>query len=236
MQAVLDYEKSQKIPIGWINYSISNSGRNGAWQRLERGEIPLDAVFFRDFNADLRDPKRWKEFHAKQQQQQKDSDVPALPDIDAEWLYWEMMSKSRAVDPNMYPALKRLREAADRSGGRLILGALSNTSIFPRGHPFNDDSTPEGRQNKQLKGMFDIFVSSAHVGMRKPDGDIYKYAITRLHEYVKLNDLGAGVRPQDITFLDDIGGNLRTARKLGMNTVSFSTELAFESFLHRYLN
>lgn len=119
----------------------------------------------------------------------------------------------------MWPALQKLRAAADKSKGKLILGALSNTSIFPPGHPFTDTTTPEGKQNAALKATFEIFVSSAHVGMRKPAEDIYKYAITRLHEYVKTNGYGMGVRPQDITFLDDIGGNLRTARKLGMNTI-----------------
>lgn len=55
--------------------------------------------------------------------------------------------------------------------------------------------------------------------MRKPEEGIYRYAVTRLHEYVKLNGYGMGVRPQDITFLDDIGTNLRTAKKVGFNTI-----------------
>lgn len=130
-----------------------------------------------------------------------------------------MMEISREPDPHMWPALQRLRAAADKSNGKLILGALSNTSIFPPDHPFSDPTTPAGKQNAALRGTFDIFVSSAHVGMRKPFEDIYKYAITRLHEYVKTKGLGMGVRPSDITFLDDIGENLKTARRLGMRTI-----------------
>lgn len=126
---------------------------------------------------------------------------------------------ARAPDPHMYPALKRLRTEADKSNGKLILCALSNTSIFPPGHPYHDDSTPEGKQNKELKGLFDIFVSSAHVGMRKPDEDIYRYAITRIHEFTKTKYGGQGIKADDIIFLDDIGSNLRTARKLGMGTI-----------------
>jgi methionine salvage enolase-phosphatase E1 len=34
-----------------------------------------------------------------------------------------------------------------------------------------------------------------------------------------LEGYGIGVRPQDITFLDDIGTNLRTAKQLGFNTI-----------------
>lgn len=229
-QAILDYEKSKGIPVGWINHSISASSPDGAWQKLERGEILLDQAFFRHFKSDLSNERRWREYYARDLERSKKQprsqaaeeaayQVPAVPDIDVEWLYWEMMSISREPDPHMWPALKRLRQAADQSNGKIILGALSNTSIFPPGHPFTDESTPEGKQNRELKAVFDIFVSSAHVGMRKPAEDIYRYAITRLHEYVKLNGFGMGVRPQDITFLDDIGGNLRTAKQLGMNTI-----------------
>ncbi|KAF7197042.1 Acyl-CoA dehydrogenase family member 10 [Pseudocercospora fuligena] len=229
-QAILDYEKSKGIPLGYINYAISASSPDGAWAKIERGDILLDGGFFREFKADLSNERRWREYYARslaktrkeslgQAAEETAYQVPPIPDIDVEWLYWEMMRVAREPDPHMWPALQRLRKAADESKGKLILGALSNTSIFPPGHPFNDESTPEGRQNKELKSVFDIFVSSAHVGMRKPHEEIYRYAIVRLHEYVKLNNLGKGVRPQDITFLDDIGGNLRTAKKLGMNTI-----------------
>ncbi|CZT24476.1 related to epoxide hydrolase [Ramularia collo-cygni] len=229
-QAILDYEKKKGIPQGYVNYCISATNPSGAWQKLERGDILLDAGFFREFKSDLSNEKRWREYYARdlaKKRNEKLSDAaeeaafqaPPVPDIDAEWLYWEMMRIAREPDPHMWPALQRLRKAADKSKGQLILGALSNTSIFPPDHPFNDASTPEGKQNKELKGVFDVFISSAHVGMRKPAPDIYQYAITRLHEYVKLNEYGMGVRPQDITFLDDIGGNLRTAKKLGMGTI-----------------
>ena len=60
---------------------------------------------------------------------------------------------------------------------------------------------------------------AAHVGMRKPAEDIYRYCIVRLHEFVKTKGYGDGVKPEDIVFLDDIGTNLRTAKKLGMRTI-----------------
>jgi FMN phosphatase YigB (HAD superfamily) len=228
-QAILDYEISRGIPPGWINQSISASGHSGAWQKLERGDIPLDAAFFRQFKADLSNEQRWRTYYAKylaSARKEKVSDAaeetayqaPGVPDIDAEWLYWEMMRISRSPDPHMYPALKKLRAAADKSDGKLILAALSNTSIFPPDHPFSDETTPEFKQNKELKGLFDVFISSAHVGMRKPDEDIYRYTITRLHEYVKTK-FGTGVKAEDITFLDDIGANLRTAKRLGLGTI-----------------
>lgn len=213
-----------------MNHSISASSPNGSWQKLERGEILLDQDFFRRFKADLSDEKRWRTYYARYlsaTRKEKLSDAaeeaayqaPPVPDIDAEWLYWEMMRVARAPDPHMYPALKRLRQAADKSNGKLIIAALSNTSIFPPDHPYNDAGTPDGKQNRELKSLFDVFISSAHVGMRKPDEDIYQYAVTRLHEFVKTKYGGDGVKVEDITFLDDIGANLRTAKRLGMGTI-----------------
>ena len=46
-----------------MNFAISRSSPNGPWQRLERGEIKLDAEFFKAFNANLQDEKLWKEYH-----------------------------------------------------------------------------------------------------------------------------------------------------------------------------
>ncbi|KAK5135877.1 hypothetical protein LTR08_004526 [Meristemomyces frigidus] len=229
-QAILDYEQSKGIPPNWINHSISASSPHGAWQRLERGEILLDAAFFREFKHDLSNETRWRTYYAKHLAATKTQalsdaaeesayQAPGVPDIDAEWLYWEMMRVARAPDPHMYPALKRLRAAADTSRGQLILAALSNTSIFPPGHPYYDESTPDGKRHTELRGLFDVFISSAHVGMRKPDEDIYRYAVVRVHEFVKTKYGGQGVRAEDITFLDDIGTNLRTAKRLGMKTI-----------------
>ena len=62
-QAIVDYEKKNKIPKDWINFAISRSAPNGSWQRLERGEIKLDDDFFKGFKADLENPKLWEEFH-----------------------------------------------------------------------------------------------------------------------------------------------------------------------------
>lgn len=191
----------------------------------------MDKTFFAEFKRDLTDEKRWRVYYTKylaNQRKEKVSDaaeeaaytVPPPPDIDAEWLYWEMMRVAREPDPHMYPALKKLRAAAVASNGKLVIAAMSNTSHFPEGHAFNDVTTPEGKQNAELKSLFDVFVSSAHVGMRKPAEDIYYYTLGRVAEFVRQNGgNGEGVRMEDVVFLDDIGGNLRTGRKVGMQTV-----------------
>ena len=229
-QAILDYEKASGIPTGYINWTISQTYPDGAWQKLERGDLVCDSTFYHEWKADLQNEKRWREYYARhlaEQRKEKLSDaaeeaaynVPPVADIDAEGLHLKMMTIARTTDPHMGPALKKLRQHADQSAGKLILAALSNTSIFPPGHPLYDSTNMGGLASKGLNGIFDVFVSSAHVGMRKPDEDIYRYCIIRLHEFVKTKGYGDGVKPEDIVFSDDIGTNLRTARRLGMRTV-----------------
>ncbi len=243
MRAILDYELAQSIPPGWVNFSISRTAPNGSWHRLERGEIKLDTDFFAAFSADLRRPELWREHCAKAAAKLKREDsgekmgleakstttqalvtradaekpkTPPLPDIDAEWMFWEMMRASRQPDPYMFPALKKLKASK-----KFLMGALSNTSIFPEGHPYN--AKPENPE-QDVKGIFDVFVSSAHVGMRKPDPKIYDLAMDWLREAWRRDWGGRDGRdavlgPGDVVFLDDIGENLKGAKRLGMRTI-----------------
>lgn len=118
----------------------------------------------------------------------------------------------------MYPALKKLK-----ASGTFILGALSNTAIFPPDSPHNVEVSHD------LRSQFDIFISSAHVGLRKPDRRIYELAIRELNEFTKAKmpqrpkesalDAEGIVKPEDVVFLDDIGVNLKAAKDLGMRTI-----------------
>lgn len=229
-QAILDFEKSHNIPLGYINWTISQTNPDGAWQRLERGESPLTRVFYDAWQRDLADEPRWRVYWARdlaQRKGQSTSDgaeeaahqAPPPPRIDTESLHNEMMSSARELDPHMGPALRRLRAHADASGGRLVLAALSNTCIFPPGHKLYSAQTADGKASHKLGELFDVFVSSAHVGMRKPDEEIYRYALVRLREFVRTRGWGEDVRAEDVVFLDDIGGNLRTGKRLGMRTI-----------------
>ncbi|KAJ5904266.1 hypothetical protein N7504_006649 [Penicillium tannophilum] len=208
-QAILDYELSQNIPPGWVNFSISRTKPNGSWHQLERGDIPMDAKFFAGFNEDLRNPNLWKEFHEQLHKKKGASGpatIPPLPTVDAEWLFWEMMRISRTPDPYMFPALQKLRES-----GKYLMGALSNTVKFPEGHPYNNDVSG-------VKSQFDFFVSSAHTGLRKPDPRIYEFAIQEMKALAQKRGLPA-VQASDIVFFDDIGENCKAAKNAGMRTV-----------------
>ena len=61
---------------------------------------------------------------------------------------------------------------------------------------------------EQLDALFDAWVISGEVGLRKPDAAIYALAADRL-----------GLAPADCVFVDDLPGNLKPARALGMATV-----------------
>jgi epoxide hydrolase-like predicted phosphatase len=59
-----------------------------------------------------------------------------------------------------------------------------------------------------LHELFDAWVISSEVGLRKPDPAIYELAAQRL-----------GLPPEACVLVDDLPGNLKPARTLGMATV-----------------
>ena len=191
-----------------MNFSISRSAPDGSWHKLERGEIKLDADFFAGFTRDLRNPVLWEKFQGylkqKGRQQQESTSVPP---VDGEALFWEMMQISRTPDPYVFPALKKLK-----ASGQFVIGALSNTVIFPDGHEYNTD-------NAVITSQFDVFVSSAHTGLRKPDPRVYELAIKEMNAAVRTKGIGEGLAPGDIVFLDDIGQNLKGAKQVGLRTI-----------------
>ena len=62
--------------------------------------------------------------------------------------------------------------------------------------------------HEQLPELFDAVVISGQEGVRKPDEAIYEIAIERL-----------ALPAEEIVFVDDLRGNLKPARALGMITV-----------------
>lgn len=154
------------------------------------------------FKADIERPRTWAKFN-REKFQKTESQIPPVPNVDAESLYWTMMSTARVNDPFMYPALLRLKAAGWK------LAAMSNTTIYPEGHPFNQKGEDD------VRDVFEVFVSSAHVGMRKPNRDIYEYALGKVRERWPEE----GVEPGEVLFLDDIGENLKMGRTVGFRTI-----------------
>jgi len=59
-----------------------------------------------------------------------------------------------------------------------------------------------------LSRIFDLFVSSCYVGMRKPDEKIYRLAVDLIQK-----------QPDECCFIDDRPTNIEGAEKIGMRTV-----------------
>lgn len=182
----------------------------------------MDDAFFEGFHRDLHDAARWDAFYRAQQARDPGlpREVPPAPTLNARGLFLEMMTSSTAPDPWMYPALRRLRDS-----GRYVLAAVSNTVIFPPGHALHQPDFFSG----PVRGLFDVFVSSAHVGLRKPDPRMYEYTLREIDRHVRQAGTAEGVRPEEVVFLDDIGENLKAARKMGIRTIKVNLGRAFEA-------
>ena len=63
-----------------------------------------------------------------------------------------------------------------------------------------------------LREIFDIFISSCFVGLRKPEKDIYRLALEVTQK-----------APAQCCFIDDRDLNLESAEKLGMQTIRIQT-------------
>jgi putative hydrolase of the HAD superfamily len=100
--------------------------------------------------------------------------------------------------PSMVAAVRRLREAD------LPLGLLSN-NVAPM-----ERTGPLG----ELLDLFDAVVESSTEGVRKPEPEIYRRALTRLSDAV-----GRPIEAADCAYLDDLGINLKPARALGFSTI-----------------
>ena len=95
--------------------------------------------------------------------------------------------------PAMLGAIRTLRDA------RYSVAALTNNWAH---------EGAGGSETDTLRDLFDVFVESSKLGLRKPDPRIYQHTCEAL-----------GVTPHDAIFLDDIGRNLKAARELGMTTI-----------------
>jgi putative hydrolase of the HAD superfamily len=108
------------------------------------------------------------------------------------------------VRPAMVEAVRRCHE-------RLKTACLTNNWVAvddrmsAPGERSDVAASPHGRL---LADLFDVVVESSKVGVRKPDPRFYELACEQL-----------AIEPHEAVFLDDIGGNLKPARAMGMTTI-----------------
>ena len=107
-------------------------------------------------------------------------------EVEAAGLIERMFAASLPV-PEMYELMRTVRKAGFRT-------CLLSNSWGPGGYP--RDAFPE---------LFDAWVISAEVGMRKPEERIFRHAAGLL-----------GLPPEQCVFIDDLEANIDAAAALGM--------------------
>ena len=104
------------------------------------------------------------------------------------------------VRPDMIRALKKIK-------GNLLQACLTN-NIQPMGKEnFEGNVSASGKHDEVMK-IFDFVFESSKENVRKPDPEFYLRACER-----------GEVNPAEVVFLDDLGINLKPAKKLGMKTI-----------------
>lgn len=212
---IYNYEKKVGLPPV-INFCIFAKGKDGAFQKLERGELKVGPVFYKLFEEDIADPENIVKF--KEHLKKRGRPIPAnLPDrviINGEEMWKTMMGDSSTVNDDMVKAIKRLRAYGFK------VGALTNNFKDEPSAEKSDPSLlthrdkPEPRHQTatgekfDLPSLFDKFVESAIIGYRKPEPKAFAIACEEL-----------GVKPEEVVFLDDIGTNLKGAKAVGMTTI-----------------
>ncbi|CAG7854071.1 SubName: Full=Uncharacterized protein {ECO:0000313/EMBL:CCA75748.1} [Serendipita indica DSM 11827] len=209
--AIAQYERERGFPRDWLNVLITGHGHGGSWQRFERGEIDL-YTFYDGFGRDLSDVRRGKSWYA-QYCTKKGWTFPTLPPssemkVDGRELFGRMMRGSQ-FDDLVVRAIKIIRATRQYRVVAITNNFAGSTSnVDEEEKKFLGWDGGAASTSLQLRALFDDYIDSSEVGLRKPDPAIYKLACER-------NSL----KPQETIMLDDLGMNLKPAKELGMTTI-----------------
>ena len=103
--------------------------------------------------------------------------------------------------PEMVDVVRRCQQLATTA-------MLTNNVVSMGASGFEGSDTESVGMFAEVLGYFDHIIESSVVGVRKPQQEFYELACER-----------AGVRPDRVVFLDDLGINLKPARAMGMTTI-----------------
>eukprot|EP00924_Labyrinthula_sp_SR-Ha-C_P006950 maker-scaffold_8-snap-gene-5.8-mRNA-1 protein AED:0.01 eAED:0.01 QI:278/1/1/1/0/0/3/473/235 len=192
-EAIADYEEKNNIPHNFINICIKTQAKASAFAQLETNSISLE-TFYAKFKSQLEDPNQLHTYYSYLKKPVP-STLPTIK-VDTKLLLYNMSAKGRVVRENFISAIQSLR----KNGLKTI--AVTNNFALP-----GSDLGP----TYPIQTLFDHFIESKEVGLRKPDPRIYKLAIEK-----------AGCEFSEAIFLDDIGMNLKSAAELGIETIKVS--------------
>ncbi len=101
--------------------------------------------------------------------------------------------------PEMIEALRRIKT-------RFKTGCITNN--MPADAAGAGTAALRSIYAREIMELFDVVIESSKIGIRKPDPRIYQMMCNQL-----------GVKPGACVYLDDLGGNLKPARAMGMTTI-----------------
>lgn len=140
---------------------------------------------------------------------------------------WAEAGRLLDLAPEEIPAFRQAFFAGDRVDRDLVAfiqslrktyttAALSNT--------WNVELPRSLREDLQLEDTFDLVITSAQAGARKPDAKIFCLALEKL-----------GAQPAEAVFVDDFADNVAAAAALGMHAVHFTGAQQAKTALRRLL-
>ena len=108
-----------------------------------------------------------------------------------------LLHQHRNIRPEMRNLLAEL-------GGVCRLAILSNTA--------RRDFAQYLAEKRELSNLFDVVISSAEVGLAKPEPEIYLLVLTSLH-----------LSASEVVFIDDLVRNTTAAEQLGISSIFFTS-------------
>jgi epoxide hydrolase-like predicted phosphatase len=192
LEGIAEFERAHDLPLGFVNVNVVTRGKQGAFQRLERGELPMEE-FYAAWQRELEDPAQVETF--VRATSYSGPRIGRLQ-VDTRLLLKAMLVKSAVPDRDFIHCIVMLRGSGVRTA------ALTN-NFAPM------ESERQGSLAMDvLEGLFDVVVESAVEGVRKPEPRAYELTCQRL-----------GVLPDECAFLDDIGLNCKAAGQLGIHAI-----------------
>lgn len=113
--------------------------------------------------------------------------------------------------PGIHPAMRQLVYDLQ---GKVRLAVLSNTAVRNMARWLAEEHG--------MEGVFEVVVSSADVGLAKPNPAIYQLVLDRL-----------ALPPEATLFVDDLSRNTEAAEALGIPSILFATPEALRDELVR---
>ncbi|NXW24293.1 HYES hydrolase, partial [Circaetus pectoralis] len=175
-------ERDCALPRNFLQNVMLAGGSDSPYAKAMRGQITLSQLF--------------SEMEEGCRQHASASGIVLPPTFSVARAFEEMAAEgtvnapllraARVLRRNGFKTCVLTNNWVDDSAGRLFTATLMNL----------------------LHRHFDLVIESCRLGARKPDPQIYAYALDALR-----------AKPQEVILLDNIGENLKPAREMGMATI-----------------